>query len=169
MRIMRLNLSLLILLFLCGASFSLAQETTVYSENYKKGETEAAENLKNEKFILKAWGLSSTKTYSWESADEIYNRILREKYKITFEVIGGCMIDEETADYAEGYNKVLQAGIEAKYGTGILEKVRIQAETEYETKYGEKERELNRNFREGIQALPKNPNLMKLLDKTGIF
>ncbi len=153
----KFNLILLALFFLGSVSFLLAQNASAHGESYEKGKIEATENLKNDKFVFKAWGLSSFKLYSWESAEEIYNRILKDKYKITFEWVGGCMVDEETAEYVEGYNEVIQAGIEAKYGIGILEKVRKQAEEEYEAKYGEKEREFNRKFREGIQSLPKKP------------
>ena len=154
----KFNLILLTLLFLGSVSFSLAQNASVRSESYEKGKIEATENLKNDKFIFKAWGLSSSKLYSWESAEEIYNRILKEKYKITFEWVGGCMVDEETAEYVEGYNEVLKVGVEAKYGTGILERVRKQADEEYEIKYGEREREFNRKFREGLESLPKKPD-----------
>jgi hypothetical protein len=92
MRKKKLNLILLALLFLGSASVSLAQETSVRSESYKKGEIEAAENLKNEKFVFKAWGLSFSKLYSWESAEEIYNRILKEIcYRVACETLTGLV------------------------------------------------------------------------------
>ena len=148
------NLILFALFFLGSVSFSLAQKPPVRGESYEKGKLEAAENLKNEKFVLKVWGLSSSKFYSWESADEIYDRLLKENYEITYEWVGGCMVDEETAEYVEGYNEIMKAGIEAKYGTGILQKVRKQAEDEYETKYGDRQREFNRKLKEGRKILP---------------
>ena len=155
----KFNLILLGLFFLGSVSFSLAQNASAHNESYEKGKIEAAENLKNGKFVFKAWGLSSSKLYSWESAEEIYNRTLKEKYEITFEWVGGCMVDEETAEYVEGYNEVLKAGVEAKYGTDILERIRKQADEEYEIKYGEREREFNRKFRKGLESLPKKPDI----------
>ena len=64
----KLNLILLALFFLGSVSFSLAQKSPVRGESYEKGKIEATKNLKNEKFVIKAWGLSSSKFYSWESA-----------------------------------------------------------------------------------------------------
>jgi hypothetical protein len=129
----------------------------LFRESFEKGKAEAIENIKNEKYVFKAWGLSSSSFYSWPSAEEIYNSMLKDKYQITFEWIGGCIVDEETAEYANGFNQMMTAGVETKYGIGILEKVRKQAEAEYESKYGEKQREFDRKFKDGLKSLKPLP------------
>jgi hypothetical protein len=152
------------LLILISFSFGFSQNKSLSKEAFEKGKAEAAENLKNERYVFKAWGLTSTNIYSWQSEEEIYNSILKDTYKITFEWIGGCFVDEETAQYAEAYNEVMKAGIEAKYGIGILEKVKKQAAVEYESKYGEKQREFDKNFEERLkflESLPK-PKVLEL-------
>jgi hypothetical protein len=145
----------LALLIFFSNPFSHAQEKGSRGESYEKGKLEAAENIKKEIYVIKVWGLSESNFHFWPTRGDIYQSILKEKYKISFEWVGGCMVDEETSDYADGYNEVSEAGIEAKYGKGILEKVRRRAEAEYENKYGEKEREYDRKFKEGLKSLPK--------------
>jgi hypothetical protein len=152
----------LTLLVIFSAPLSFAQEKSPRKESYEKGKVEAAENIEKEIYVIKAWGLPSSSIFPWPTRDEMYQSILKEKYRISFEWVGGCMVDEETSDYADGYNEVSLAGIEAKYGKGILEKVRQQAETEHESKYGEKEREYSRKFQEGIKTIPKGSSLFLL-------
>jgi hypothetical protein len=134
---------------------SFAQEKRARGENYDKGRIEAAENIKKGKYIIKAWGLSPHKLHPWPSRDEIYFALLKEKYKIAYDWVGECIVDEETVGYAVGYNEVSKVGIESKYGKDILEEVRKQANDEYESKYGEMEREYNRKMKEAIESLPK--------------
>ena len=88
---------------------------------------------------------------------------MKDKYKITFEWIGSCLVDEETSEYDDDYNEVMKAAIEAKYGIGILEKVRKQADAEYESKYGERQREFDKNFREGLKSIKPLPKGLKSL------
>jgi hypothetical protein len=144
----------LALLIFFSITFSFAQEKRPRRESYERGKVEAAENIKKEIYIIKAWGLPPSNFYPWPIREDIYQSILMEKYKISFEWVGGCMVDEETSDYADGYNEVSLAGIETKYEKGILEKVRQQAEAEYQNKYGEKEREYDKKFKERLKSLP---------------
>jgi hypothetical protein len=112
----------LALLIFVSTSLSFAQEKSARGESYEKGKVEAAENIKKEIYVMKAWGLPSSSIFPWPTREEMYESALKEKYKISFEWVGGCMVDEETFDYADGYNEVSVAGIEAKYGKGNLRK-----------------------------------------------
>ena len=142
-------------LLLLSTPLSFAQEKKVRGESYEKGRIEAAEHIKKGIYIIKAWGLSPHKLHSWPSRDELYFTLLKDNYKIVYDWVGECVVDEETVDYAVGYNQVAKAGIESKYGKDILEKVRKQANDEYESKYGEKDREHNKKMKEAIESLPK--------------
>ena len=84
--------------------------------------------------------------------------MLWEKYKIRSETVGGCLVDDDTLRYVAGYNEVSLAGIEAKYGKGLLEKVRKEAETEYQLKYAEQDREFMQRMIETLKTLPTKNN-----------
>lgn len=84
--------------------------------------------------------------------------MLWERYKIRYEQLGGCFIDDDALRYVAGYNKVSIAGIEARYGKGLLTKVRKEAEAEYELKYAEQDREFMRRMIEALKTLPKKVN-----------
>lgn len=137
------------------ASSSYAQKLKGRGESYQKGKTEAAQDIKKNVYIVKGWGLALSNLYPWPSREEVYESILQEKYKITFELVGGCVVDNETADYVDGYDAVAIAAIESRWGKGLLESVRRQSNAEYEQKYGDKEREYNKNFVDAIKSLPK--------------
>lgn len=156
-----LRISFIGLLILTNFYFYFSQEKSLSKESFEKGKTEAQRNIKIAKYVFKVWGLDSSGIYPWQTAEEIYHSILKNEYKIAFERIGGCMVDEKTAEYADSYNEVIKAGVEAKFGTGILEKIRKQAEAEYESKYGEKQREFDEKFEEGLKSLKPLPKGIK--------
>src|SRR2546421_6156159 len=95
----------LVALLLTGNFFaSLAQERSSHGAGYEKGKAEAAENIKKGIYIIKAWGLPEFKLGNppWPTRDEIYQSILKKKYKIIYNWIGGCEVDEETLNYGDG-------------------------------------------------------------------
>jgi phosphoserine phosphatase len=84
--------------------------------------------------------------------------MLLERYKIRYEALGTCFIDDDTLRYIAGYNQVSIPAIEARYGKGLLTKVREEAEAEYELKYAKQYRESMRLFMEALKTLPKKDN-----------
>ena len=84
--------------------------------------------------------------------------MLLERYKIRYEGLGSCFIDDDTLRYIAGYNEVSVPAIEARYGKGVLTKVRKEAEAEYELKYAGQYRESMRLFKEALNTLPKKDN-----------
>jgi hypothetical protein len=153
-KVSKLTLVLGFVFFLC-ASTAVAQEKRIHGPGYEKGKIEAYQDLKNDLYILKGWGLAMANIYPWPLPHEIYASILRDKYQITLKSVGGCVVDDETADYVDGYNEVSHAAIESKWGKGILDAVMQQANTEYETKYGARQREYDKQFRDAVKSLPK--------------
>jgi hypothetical protein len=141
------------------ASATLAQESHVRGAAYDKGKIEAYQDLKDGLYILKGWGLAWPKIYPWPLPHEIYESILSDKYHITFKSVGGCVVDDDTEDYVDGYNEVSKAAIESKWGKGLLDTVRQQANVEYENKYAERQREYDKQFQDARKSLPKKkPN-----------
>lgn len=68
------------------------------------------------------------------------------------------MIPEELLSYVTAYNEVSKAGIEAKFGKDVFEKTQKEADAEYDLKYAPKARELDQQFKEALQKLPKKDN-----------
>jgi hypothetical protein len=151
------KLMTLALLLLFSNTFCFAQERRVRGERYEEGKAAAAEDVGQGRYVIKVWGLPSANLYPWPSREDIYQTILKETYKVSLEWVGGCVVDEVTSDYADGYNEVATAGIKARYGKGVFEKARRRADAEYEKKYGARQREQDKKFNEGLMSLPAKP------------
>ena len=145
------------LTFLC-VSNSSAQTIHRRSNDYRKGKIEATQDIKRNIYIVKGYGLPFFNDYPWPSPEDIYQAILKEKYNITIKLIGGCVVDDKTRDYIVGYDDVSIAAMESKWGKGILDAVREQANAEYNQKYGDMQREYDKKLLEGLKPPPKkNP------------
>jgi hypothetical protein len=143
--------------FLC-VSNSSAQTIHRRSSDYRKGKIDATQDIKRNIYVVKGYGLPFFNNYPWPSPEDIYQSILKEKYNITIKLIGGCVVDDKTRDYIVGYDDVSIAAMESKWGTGLLDTVREQANVEYHEKYGDMQREYDKTLLEGLK-LPakKNP------------
>lgn len=62
-----------------------------------------------------------------------YKQLLRERYGIEFRS-EGCVVDDAVLSYAKGYNKVMDAEIERRFGTNFWDKTTADAEALYERK-----------------------------------
>jgi hypothetical protein len=124
----------------------------------EQGRLEARKDIKDGKFIIKAWGLSSIQINGIPSSEDVYQEILARKYKIRYEKVAECLIPEDTLSYANAYNEVSYAAIKAKYGPDIFEKVRKEADAEYLEKYEPKAREFEQNFKAALEMLKKKNN-----------
>ena len=62
----------------------------------------------------------------WNGPD-LYAQQLRNVYNIELVTVGGCEVSEELINRTRGYNEAALPVIEARYGKGILERVRGQA------------------------------------------
>jgi tetratricopeptide (TPR) repeat protein len=145
-----LKIITLALLVVVNAPLSFTQETMPRGESYKKGRAAAAEDIKKGIYVIQTYGMFLPNNYPWPTRGDIYESILKEKYKVSFARVAGCTMETEEGEYADGYNEAARAGIEARYGKGIWAKVRRQAEAEYRAKYGEKEREHDKQYRKAL-------------------
>lgn len=148
-------LILLVLLFSCVSLF--AQDPAV-GQSAEKGRLEATQDIKKGRFIIKAWGLSSARINDIPSAEGVYQEMLQKKYKIHYEWVAECFIDEDTLSYANAYNEVSIAGIKAKFGATIFGNVQKEADAEYAEKYEPRAREFERQMKEALKLLPKKDN-----------
>jgi hypothetical protein len=145
-------------LLLLSCSQILAQDQSSGDIEEERGRNEASRDMKKGEFVIKSWGQGPAKLGTLPSSEHIYHSMLWERYKIQYEQLGGCFIDDDALRYVAGYNKVSIAGIEARYGKGLLTKVRKEAEAEYELKDAEQDREFMRRMIEALKTLPKTDN-----------
>ena len=149
---MRTMLKIITLALLVAVStpLSFAQGTKPRGKSYEMGRAAAAEDIKQGIYVIQTAGMLMPNNYPWPTRGDIYESILKEKYKVSLVAVAGCTMETEEGEYMDGYNEVARAGIEAEYGKGFWGEVRRQAEAEYEAKYGAKEREHDKQYRETL-------------------
>jgi hypothetical protein len=91
---------------------------------YKKGHDDAERDLKAGHVAVEIFGLPAP--YFGE-----YTKLLLERYHIELRQVAGCLIDEQIAGHAKGYNEVAMKEIERHYGKDILETARQEASKHY--------------------------------------
>jgi len=155
--LMSRNILLITLVLLCSCISVFAQASAA-GQSAEQGRQEATRDIKDERFIIKTWGLASSQFNDTPSSEDVYGKMLEQKYKIRYEWVGGCLIDEDTLSYANAYNQVAYAAIKAKYGPEIFENVRKEADAEYKEKYEPRAREFERKFKEALKLLPRRDN-----------
>ena len=87
---------------------------------YAKGQTDARRDLTNGVLSLKTAGLPGPERPEYE-------RLLAERCKVRLEPLAGCWVTEGLGKYIDGYNEVVTAHVQLKYGTNILEALRTEA------------------------------------------
>jgi hypothetical protein len=147
---------LVLIVLILGCASICAQQSE--SSPAAPGRAQASRDIQNKVFIIKAWGLPEFSINGIPTRNDFYQELLLTKFKIQFEWVAGCLIDDETLSYASAYNDVAKAGIEKEFGKDILETVRKEADREWDSKYAEKSREWERKFKETLQRLPKRDN-----------
>ena len=63
--------------------------------------------------------------------DADYGRLLQDRVGVRLDRVAGCVVTSELVNEANGYNRVMQAEIERRYGAGILERLMKEAESSY--------------------------------------
>ena len=156
--LMSRNILLIALVVLLCGGISVFAQASAAEQSAEQGRQEATRDIKDGRFIIKKWGLASAQFNDIPSSEDVYEEMLEQKYKIRYEWVGECLIDEATLSYAKAYNEVAYAAIKTKYGPDIFENVRKEADAEYKEKYEPKAREFERKFKEALKLLPKKDN-----------
>jgi hypothetical protein len=87
---------------------------------YESGKVEAKEDLRRNILKLRTYG-------SPMDGYDRYEATLRSQYRIETEWVEGCEPSEEVMENARGYNEVMTAEIERRYGKSVLARVRAAA------------------------------------------
>jgi hypothetical protein len=80
-------------------------------------------------------GAYSIRTYGTPDGWIIQSKdILSNEFGIDVVVVAGCIVSGELREKSRGYNDVMEAAIEERYGRGILERLWRRAQSEYQKK-----------------------------------
>lgn len=93
---------------------------------YRQGRSEAKQDLTAGRLRYRTYGMPTV----WDGPD-LYAQHLRNDYNVELVTVAGCVVTEDLINRTRGYNETALAIIEARYGKGILERVRAQAVEEW--------------------------------------
>lgn len=111
------------LLALCLGLFSLISSCSAFNSwrGEVNGRADAQKDLKAGKLILETMGPPPA---PWERT---YEKLLKERYGITYSWVAGCIVNDRVMGHADGYNEIMAAEIERRFGKGVLEKTAEEA------------------------------------------
>jgi len=75
----------------------------------------------------------------WDGPD-LYAQHLRNDYNIELVTVAGCEVTEDLINQTRGYDETALPIIEARYGKGILERVRARAVGEWTQTHPDRQR-----------------------------
>ena len=93
---------------------------------YRHGKSEAKIDLAAGRLRYRTYGMPT----EWLGPD-LYAQHLRKDYNIELVTVAGCGVTEDLVNRTRGYNETALPIIEARYGKGVLERVRAQALDEW--------------------------------------
>src|SRR5438093_1102107 len=62
----------------------------------------------------------------WTETGGLY--ILEERYGIKWRMVGTDLVTQKSLDHARGYNEIMEAEIERRFGVGVIEAAEAEAE-----------------------------------------
>ena len=92
---------------------------------FAKGQADACNDLTNSVLAIKTCGLPLA--YHIE-----YEILLEKCCHVRTDVLGGCIVSEGMHKYIDGYDGISRAYIQLKFGTNIFDKLRKEAEENYQ-------------------------------------
>jgi hypothetical protein len=101
-----------------------------WTATYQQGRTEAKTDLAAGRLRYRTYGMPT----KWDGPD-LYAQHLLNDYNIELVTVAGCVVTEDLVNRTRGYNQEALPVIEARYGKGILERVREQVVDEWKRKH----------------------------------
>ena len=93
---------------------------------YRQGRSEANFDLMAGHLRYRTYGMPT----EWDGPD-LYAQHLLNDYNIELVNVAGCEVNDDLFNRTRGYNETALPVIEARYGNGVLERVRKQAVDEW--------------------------------------
>lgn len=91
---------------------------------YYDGKVDAHLDLMRGRYRIRVYGSRGANPY-WG--------LLSRKYGIEHEVVADCVVTQEIVEEAHGYNEVMHAAIEGRFGEDIFSEARLEAELAHES------------------------------------
>lgn len=113
------------LLLAAGCSAQSTNSATIGDNSHRNGAAEAKKDITEGHLYLKAYGLP-------HPATEQYAVLLRKDLNITYQQVGGCMVDQSLTKYANDYNEVILAYIAKKHGPNAIMDIWNKAKAQYD-------------------------------------
>lgn len=113
---------------------STSRFKAVHSRAYRDGQEEARKDINagESKYLL----------YGQPQAhDRLFAEILKEDYKITLVIVGGCTVAQDARDRADGYNKVMQGHLAEKWKKDVIKEAEAKARRQWEQEHARNSRQ----------------------------
>ncbi len=110
-----------------GCTAQPTNSTITGDNSHRNGKADANKNIAAGHLYLKAYGLP-------HPATEQYAALLQKDLHITYQQVGGCMVDQALAKYVAEYNKVVLDYIAKKHGPNAITDIWNKAKDEYDAK-----------------------------------
>jgi hypothetical protein len=100
---------------------------TVYwwGHDAREGARDAERDIAKGELRMKCYGLPAR----WSQQ---YHALMRERYGIEMETVGGCVVTENVASYTRAYNEVMEREIERRFGRHVFDDVAEDARELFE-------------------------------------
>lgn len=118
--------SLVTLLLFLGCT-AQTNSAAVGDHSHRNGKADAQKDIEAGHLYLKAYGLP-------HPATEQYAALLQKDLNVTYQQVGGCMVDQTLTKYANDYNEVILAYIAKKHGPNAIMDIWNKAKDEYDAK-----------------------------------
>ena len=130
-----------LVVFLCTVAACLAQPQSgryvvvsnerphlSYDAAYRAGRADATRDIARDYFAVEEFGLLPV-------FEDEYVKLAAKRYGIHVKVLAGCIVDEEIAGHAKGYNEISQPAIERRFGKNALFETEYEAQRQWEKKH----------------------------------
>jgi len=87
---------------------------------YEQGKQDALAAIERDELAIETFGYPARCRHA-------YARVLADTYKVRLREVAGCVVDSTILEHARGYNEVMQAEIERRYGADAFERAAAAA------------------------------------------
>lgn len=92
------------------------------------GRVDAMNDLRSGRLVLETAGLPAP-----ESGE--YWQLLKDRYQIEMRGVAGCIVDSSDINHIHGYNAVMTAAIDRRFGKGTLDRAWKEAQRKYRAQF----------------------------------
>lgn len=99
-----------------------------YDAAYRAGRADAARDIARGYFAVEEFGRLPV-------FEDEYVKLAAKRYGIHVKVLAGCIVDEEIAGHAKGYNEISMPAIERRFGKSALLETENEVQRQWEKKH----------------------------------